>query len=125
MLAICHAIGSAAATVATGMSPPVPQRQRNRRHASEHDGIQRGEHQAVQRDQAHLPLEGSGEAQHAIAHEGVFLLGLGEQLEGEDVGVAVHDATGEQAALFAGGLGARLHARDDVAQQARISDEPQ
>ena len=60
-----------------------------------------------------------------VAHILVFLAGAGEQLYGEDVGVAVDHTPGEFRARKRAKLRALAHARHEIKQQARITGEPQ
>ena len=59
-----------------------------------------------------------------LAHPGVFIMRAGEQLDGEDVGVAVHHAAGEVGAHLRHPAGAFAQAGDDEAQHDGVTGEP-
>ena len=75
-------------------------------------------------DQPHLPVGGAQEVLHRAAGEAGLAVGVGEQLDGADVGVGVGDAAGHQAArvgLRGGGLAQPGH---EVGQRHHVAGQP-
>jgi hypothetical protein len=76
-------------------------------------------------DEAQLPAEGDGVLVDRLAHEIVLVARPGEELDGEDVGVAVDDAAGQRRAHLGHPARAVAQARHEDAQQDGVGDEPQ
>jgi len=122
---ICQASGSAIATVPTATWPRV--------HSSSASApvevtimalsIDRESPNSVLRPQR--GMEQAGVLVERLAHIGVLLPGAGEQLDGQDIGVAVDHPPGDQRARLRHGLGAVAHARHEGAQQQQIAGEPE
>ncbi len=73
------------------------------------------------------PLRGEehvGVAVDRVAHVVVFVARPREQLDGEDVGVAVDDAADQRGARLRVDLGAVAHARHEIPEQRDIAGEP-
>ena len=76
-------------------------------------------------DQAHLAVDRGHEAVHGTARIGLLSLGVGKQLEGLDIGVAVNDAAGHMGPRI--GLSHRdvLEPWHENAHQHQIAAQPQ
>ena len=126
MLAICQAIGSAVATAASAdLGPgsrarwpvaavPVSIAAFSSRRAAKPFSVT----SRICRRKAAFSAE------HPLADEGVLLRRPGEELDRQDIGVAVDDPPGQQAALLGGRARAVPHPRHQHPQQRGIGAEP-
>ena len=76
-------------------------------------------------DHARLLAETLDHLAHRGARVALLVLGVGEQLEGGDVGVAVDHPAHQLRACRRGGGGAALDARYEVTQRRDVADDPQ
>jgi hypothetical protein len=60
-----------------------------------------------------------------VAHKRVLVGGAGEQLDGEDIGVAVDDLAGEDRAHLRHAAGALAHPRQKRREHRAVDAEPQ
>ena len=88
------------------------------------EAVERIEHELHRRLQAQRRLPFVHLLLERIAGVAVLALGVGEQLDGQDVGVAVDDAPDQHRARL-GGLGrALLDARHEVEERADVGAQP-
>ena len=99
----------------------APQHQRQRARSGDQERIEHVEHGAEDGEQALRGREQIDMAVDRVAHILIFFAGAGEQLDGEDIGVAVDDAAHQRRARHRGDLRALAHARHEIDAAARRS----
>ena len=103
----------------------LPQENRERRLADQHHGVHGLQRHEQRREHPHLPPERHRVAVHHVAHVAVLVAQPCEELQGQDVGVAVDDAPDHERACLRGPLRAVAQPRYDDPQHHRIGREPE
>ena len=96
MLVICQASGSAIATAPTAMRPLLHCQIASARGGDDQRRVHHRQRHDVAGDHPRLVAEGGGVQIDRLAHERVLVARAGEQLDRQDIGVAVDHAPGQQ-----------------------------
>jgi len=102
----------------------VPQPDRDNGGADDEARIQHGQAQPERRGQPQLRAERIGEVVHCRTHEFVLIARPGEQLDGLDICVAVHDAARERRSRLRHAPRADPQTRHKIVQQGGVTGKP-
>ena len=101
-----------------------PQRDAGGTDREQQQRVQQIERDVHPRHQPHLRVDGAEEAFHAVLRVACLVAGVGEQLDGGHVGVAVDDASGHLRTRVRLAPRYRLQLRQEVAEHAGVAGEP-
>ena len=104
--------------------PLGPQPQAKPGGAHHQQAVQREHRRVHEGNHAQLRLEGGHPEAQPFFDVTVLAVGVGKQLDGEDVGVAVHHPAGQPRTGVGIGDGALLHPRHEIAQCKDVADDP-